>query len=282
MRLEKAYEYFSAYYEGSLDAAMRTQLDRMFEAHSVLRKDFESFSQTMEDLDESFATDVPIPHDLHDRITARIDRSVYEASTASPKGFAGMWRKFAFAGLGVLLLGGASFSILNRGGNGGTEAGSFPSTIAQTASAELRVDASQKGTFLRFKPSATDSVQILRLPDGKNLESYKVGPNQALDIPLQNKGEQAVALRINAEMSRRSLTVIVPGTARTESVTGEGNLLDLAVAVSTHFGRPVVLETNTIETAVRWELNKENITRSTATPGELSVEIKDRLVRIRY
>ncbi|MBL8059739.1 MAG: hypothetical protein JNK63_03370 [Chthonomonas sp.] len=282
MRLEKAYEYFSAYYEGSLDAAMRTQLDRMFEAHSVLRKDFESFAQTMEDLDGSFATDVPIPHDLHDRISARIDRAAYENTVANPRGIQAVWRKFAFGGLAVVLIGGATVSLLNRNATGDTAASVIPSEITQTTNAELRVEANAKGAFLRFQPSATDAIQIIRLPDGSLIQSYKVAPNQALDIPLKNAGEEPVALRVKAEMSRKTLLVIVPGSKQTNSTSGDGSLLDLAMAFSSSLGRPVVIETPSLSTAVRWELNRDNITRSSATPGELSVELKGELVRIRY
>lgn len=282
MRLEKAYEYFSAYYEGSLDAAMRSQLDRMFEAHSVLRKDFESFAQTMEDLDSSFATEVPIPHDLHDRISARIDRAAHEAAQSKPVGVAVMWRRLAFGGLAFILIGGAAFSLLNRGTNGRTEASAIPSMIERTTNADLRVEANGKGTFLKFQPGSRDTVHIVRLPDGKVVETYKVAPNQALDIPLQNKSDQAVALRISTEVGKDVLTVVVPGSSRTQVNAGEGKVLDLAMTISSFFGRPVVIDSDSLTAAVRWELNKDNLTQSSVTPSGVSLEIKDQLVRLHY
>lgn len=282
MRLEKAYEYFSAYYEGSLDAAMHSQLDRMFEAHSVLRKDFESFAQTMEDLDGSLASDVPVPDNLHDLITARLDRSVYEAERAKPAGFAGFWQKVALGGLAFVLVGGAALSILNRGNSGEIQAGAVPTQINRSADAELRVEADHKGAFLRFHPRSDETVKIVRLPDGAVVQTYKAGPRQSLDVPLNNKTEQAVVLRIVAEPSHKSFTVIIPGSVRKTELQGEGNVIQFAMALSSHFGRPVTLDTETPEAIVRWRLNSENITRSTAAPGDLAVELKNELVRIRY
>lgn len=282
MKLDKAYDYFSAYYEGSLDSSLRAQMDRLFEANPRLRQDFEAFAGALQDLESTRQFEIEVPADLHERIISRLDRSIYEAARAKPSGFMGFWRRYAIGAVAVVLIAGGALSVVNRGSSKEVQASPIPTSLNNQVDSEPHVDGNARGTFLRFKPTREDSVKIMRLPDGKVLQTYTVNPNQELDVPLQNPAEEAIVLVISSANSKNALTVVVPGSAKSEEKSGEGTMLDFARAMSAHYQMPVMLDTEKRDAMIRWTLNAENMTQPTLSPSEISVELKDMLIRIRY
>ncbi|HTQ08499.1 MAG TPA: hypothetical protein VMI31_00360, partial [Fimbriimonadaceae bacterium] len=78
MTNEKAREFFSAYHEGTLEPGFRVSFEQKLKSDYAVRHEFESFVRAMEKLDALRDEEIEIPADLHDRITARLDRHLYE------------------------------------------------------------------------------------------------------------------------------------------------------------------------------------------------------------
>ena len=282
MKLDKAYDYFSAYYEGSLDTSLRAQMERLFESSPRLREDFEAFAGALQDLELGRDSAIEIPADLHDRISARLDKSIYDSERSKPRGLVGFWRKYALGAAAVILLVGGASSVINRNRGSVGESSIISNGSGTSLQEDLQIKGTAKGTFLRFKPAREEIVKIMRLPDAKVLQTYTVSPNQILDVPLQNPAQTPIVLVITSSESKNVLTVSVPGSTKSESTTGEGSLLEMARAMSAHYQRPVLLNSDKGDAMVRWTLNDENLTQSTITPSGVAVEIIDRLIRLRY
>ncbi len=279
MKLEKAYDYFSAYYEGTLDAALRDQMDRLFQANQRLRHDFESFAASLDDLELGKAREIEIPADLHEQIVARLDRSIYESSRNQPQSVMAFWRKYALGGLAAVVIIGGGFAVANRGSADQASAGF--TTIPSATPAGLQVVGEEGGTFLRFSPTANDSVKVMRLPDAKLMQSYDVSANTKLDVPLKNAAAEPVTLLISTAEGKE-MVVVIPGTQKQTAGSGQGSLLDFAKAMSATYLLPVTLDSAKRDSMLRWDLNDSSVTQPDTIPEGVTVELKDKLIRIRF
>jgi hypothetical protein len=281
MKLEKAYDYFSAYYEGTLDAALRHQMDRLFEANQRLRHDFESFAASLEDLELGKGREVEIPLDLHERIVSRLDRSIYESSRNQPQGFMAFWRRYALGGLATVVIIGGGLAIANRGNGNQAAAGFTEIPSAPISVVGLEVVGEADGAFLRFSPTSNDSVKVMRLPDAKVMQSYEVSANTKLDVPLKNSAQEPVTLLISTAKGSE-MVVVIPGTQKQSAGKGQGTLLDFAKAMSATYLLPVTLDSAKRDSMFRWNLDDSSVTQPQTTPEGVTVELKEKLIRIRF
>ena len=73
MTHDKAREFFSAYYEGTLEPGLRASLGRRLEADARLQAEYDAFVGTVTSLDALRHEAVAIPAYLSDRIALRLD-----------------------------------------------------------------------------------------------------------------------------------------------------------------------------------------------------------------
>jgi len=279
IKSEKARELFSAYWEGTLDSAMRQQMDRSFGSDSSLLAEYKEFVRAMEILEVSAQFDVPVPEDLHERISARLDLAMYEKDRqSSASDFLARWRQFALlGGLGIAIVGGY-FGLQGRGANTPetTQAGPGISIPQKSEGISLAVKGDE--LILNLDATSADRLSVLQMPAGTEVRSIQVSKGQKVASPLRNTGEGVLTLVIKS--STQEITVALPGTKPSTVVEGNGTVSQFAEALAAFHGKAVQLEVKDRTKILRWTLNPNNVTSPTVSDTSLSVELEDGIIRL--
>ncbi len=244
MNPEKAREYFSSHYEGTLERGLASALERKLQADTRVREEYEAFCNTMSSL-ESLRNPVPDPtFDLHERIASRLDRHVWEQKRKQGPAFLAFWRGLALGGLAAVAIVGTILQMRSRGDlNEAAMFGTFTPGQVQLAS-----DGNE--LVLAYRSSGPDQITF-RDETGLILESKQLN-RQTIRSPLTNRFESASIVEIKLESASDPTYVAIPGSARTDRSTGKGTLRELALAFADHYRTPVALRCETLDVPVTW------------------------------
>ncbi|MBX3117634.1 MAG: hypothetical protein KF784_01100 [Fimbriimonadaceae bacterium] len=247
MNSEKAREHFSSYFEGSLDAGLKQQLERALSTNAELQSEYHRFVEVMRQL-EALQAPVPEPQfDLHERITRKLDHHIHE-SQAKQKPSWMLWLKtVSVSAIAVLAIWGA-VSQLNRGSIE-SQAGPGISSAKPQPPFSVTVDSSNS-VIVNYKADADKSVTVFN-EDGTVLRTVT---NQKLEMPVNNPNEETAIVTIQAEGSDETNIIALPGTRMDRVSQSEGKMADFAKAVAAHFHTPIVIVTNDPSVTVRWNL----------------------------
>ncbi len=249
MNAEKAKEYFSAYVEGTLDKGLRQQLDQKLASDANLRMEMEAFRSVITGLDGLRAVPVEIPSDLNDKIQARLDRHIWEKQRAKPAPWTLWFRNAAFAGLGALAIFGAINSLASRGE--GSKASLAPDIVKSTSNDnQISARWEDKVVKLSYKPSGQRTV-VVKAADGSVLKKVSLD-NAVWESDLRNSNPNAATFGVQIEGETVESTYVVPGTQRSETMAGSGDLLKFAEAISNVYGVPVLLRAADVTGQVSW------------------------------
>lgn len=258
MNLEKAKEFFSAYYEGSLEAGLRESFERRLKADAALRSEYEAFEQTMLELEGLKFLTVPVPEDLHERIAQRLDKHVHEQKRVGATGFAGWMRNLAFAGLAAAAVFGAILSI-PRGGGNATQA----SVVSTNAPEQLQAKANDRDVLLTYRVTGTETVTV-RNSDGIELTKVSL-KDQTWENTLRNPLGVAAVFHVEIAGTGEKVQLILPGTARETTKAGDGTLIDFAKALSGFYRLPVMVRAKDTARSVRWDFHEADVTKAAST-----------------
>src|SRR5688500_10784952 len=99
MNASKAREFFSSYFEGTLDAGLRQAFERRLHTDAEIQAEYRAFERTMGQLSTLKDLEVEVPFDLHERISARVDLHIFEAKRAKGSPWIAMWKPLLIGGL---------------------------------------------------------------------------------------------------------------------------------------------------------------------------------------
>lgn len=242
MTNEKAKEFFSAYYEGSLDSGLCISFEQKLKADSHLKQDYDAFVHAMEDLDILKFEQITIPEDLHEKISARLDRHIYEQKR-KPTPVWGTWvRGFAFAGIGAIAIMAAIMTLGHGGGNGPSQ-----SSIGVSPDQPPKYTVGPDGVTVQFKPSSVKAL-IVTNSQGKEMSRSTTGNPTLLSNPLPN----AAVFGVQIAGERDVTYIAIPGKMRSSLNKGDGTLVEFAKAASDYFRLPVSLENHQPTEHVSW------------------------------
>lgn len=280
MKRDKAYEYFSEYLEGTMDAHLRAQMDRLLSEDFQLQQDYQAFVASVEDLNGLHAIEVEIPADLHEKISSRLDHHLYQAAAQVKVPWFVRWR-LALTGVAVAaaVVGGVIALLPQDESASGFGAGIAP---VATVRSPLRIVSDREGTFLRYTARREAKISVKRIEDGAVLTTYEIRANEELNVPLVYRGERATPLEVRLEGNDEKLIVVMPGQERSESRVGSGTGLEMLMAMSAFYGRPVVLESGDTGQQVRWAFSTDSVTQPETSLMNLSIEVQERLLRVRF
>ena len=245
MNNDKAREYFSAYAEGTLEPGLAQSFEAKLKADGTLKAEYEQFQSTLEELNSLRFEEIEVPFDLNDRISAAIDKSIYDKKRAASPGWTTWLRNLAFGGLAAAAIFGAYFTV--KMANGSTSMASV-GTIA-SSSEQIQYSPTDQGIEMKYRPSESHKVTIRGGSDGD--ESVQVGRNGWVN-ELTNAQPSAAIFKVQIQGDTPESIVVVPGTQRSKVVTGQGSIVDLAKAVANRYDVPVILEVANPETEVSW------------------------------
>jgi hypothetical protein len=254
MTSEKARDFFSAYREGTLETGLRLGLERKFESDGNLLAEYKSFCSTLDSLEGLKNEVIELPFDLHDKISAHVDRDIWERKRSSPAGWFGKLRTSAFVGAGALVVFGAVYSLSHRGSSEPMPAGVIPPTSSTSLDLQPQAD----GLWVTYAPAQDREVVFRSGSSELPFEREKVGKNSPLKQRLDNPGVGTVLLKIDVQdaPSEGSLEVAVPGVHRDGNAKGTGTLEEFARALAGRFREAVLLKAVDGQTQVAWDFTQ--------------------------
>jgi hypothetical protein len=252
MTNEKARDFFSAYYEGNLESNLSVSFEQKLKADGNLKQDYDAFVRAMDSLDALKFEEISIPEDLHERISARLDRHIFETKRTAAPTWNTWLRGLAFAGIGVIALAGAFFAINSRGDvQGSTAIGWNP-----PAKERISYSISSEGVTFKFAPVSRKTV-IVSDGQGKEMRRATVGDreNPELNTLLSNPLPTASVFGIQVVGEPGITYVAVPGTIKSSINKGEGTVVDLAKAISDFYKMPVRIQTAVPNERTSWSFS---------------------------
>jgi len=258
MTQDKAREYFSAYYEGTLEPGLRQAFEHRLHSDSTLQADYSAFAETMEELDLLPHEEIEIPMFLNDRIAARL-----EPERARKRNQVPVWtvwlRGLAFGSLATAALAFAFISVNRPNGDIATAG------FGDTGSGE-RVSFSNHGKGFRmdFHPSAERTVIVSSGVTGKEISRFTVN-SSAPAQPINNPQTGTALLQIQVQGQTGSTLVAVPGTQPQASTSGDGTLSDFAVALADRYRTAVVVRISDPTDHVAWKFEGTDVRRAADT-----------------
>lgn len=236
MNSDKARDFFSAYYEQTLDAGLREAFERALASDDALKAEYEAFKRTIDGVVELQSEQIDVPLDLHETISRKLDREIFEQKQS---------RKPFFLSLRPALVGAAAIAALaltvisiNNRDDSSSQAGFITSQGPVVPS--LTIVEGELRLF--FNANNDTDVHVFDVRTDELLESISVERGQTVNTPIGNSTESAVVLNLNSPEFERSLVVAVPPAQRTfiNERRGTGALHELLAKMAECFNRPVL------------------------------------------
>ena len=275
MKIDKAREYFSDYYEGTLDNGLIQAFEHcLSESHSV-RQEYDAFVSTMKTLDNFKFESIEAPSFLSDRIATRIEQSSKQKRN---HGFSlrGWTFGFGVAGLACVAL---ISTWINLGRRGTVETAGLGSVSAESANVSVTLE---KGiASVHYNAIGQHHISVA-LASGTAIKSVDV-VDKKVDLPLENPNAATVVFRVDISDEKHPIFVAVPGSARTSARSGHGTILEFASAAAAAYRIPVVVESANIAKSFDWKLSGaavDSISASVRPLGLMCDQGKDDLLRI--
>ncbi|MBX7131996.1 MAG: hypothetical protein K1X67_04880 [Fimbriimonadaceae bacterium] len=273
MNANKAREFFSAYYEGSMDRAIRQTFERRLNSDSELHAEYKAFEQVMRRLDTLKDQPVEVPSDLHERISARLDKQIYESKReTTAKGIGGWWKSFALAGTACVALVAALIAIKGSNSGSTSTAGVAAPVVAPPSIKDVN------GTIrLEYKhPASASQRAVEKLTvregvDGKVISETELKPGLELNQALVNRSDKPALMSI--EKGETRILVVVPGTQQVSVKSGSGSVQDLALALSGFYKVTVELEVSNLAEKATWSFDSTNPVDATMTVGDKALSL---------
>ena len=245
MNNDKAREFFSAYYEGTLDGGLKQSFEARLNSDAELQSDYAAFVETVEDLNALKTEDIEIPIFLSDRIATRLEQVQSQQKSGFPSWT--VWlRGFTFAGLGAAAI---LFAIpLVKGNHAVSNAGAIS---GGASSDEINFKSDGTKVVLQYQASGAKTIVVSSPITGKEIQRFSLN-SQKIESPIENKLSNAVLFRIETLGDKNARLIAIPGTSLDRAKTGTGSIQDLATALAGHYRMPVIVDANDITRHVAW------------------------------
>src|SRR5206468_1416476 len=141
-------------------SGLRQAFERELGTDAQLLAEYKAFERMMSDLGTIKDVPVEMPFDLHERISARLDRHLYENKARPRALFGGWWRSVALGGVATLSIIGVIASLNSSGGQTSLSSPVPISAPVPTLSAD------GINVILAFRASQTGRVKVRSGVDG--------------------------------------------------------------------------------------------------------------------
>lgn len=266
MNVDKAKELFSEYREGSLSPSLRESLSRALQEDLSLAREYNEFDSLMAALESSAGREAEVPFDLHDKIMARVDKGIFDASRTARSGRWSTLRLGLVGAAACVAIVSTVFAIKNQG-NGRESTGTVVN-IPTGSAPKIEIAAVDGVLTLRHAPS--ESVVVVKEEaSGRLLYKFDLQGN-GLNSPVTNDGPNSVLVRI--ESDQETTLVALPGRSTAVPSEGKGTLKDLAKVMADLYRSPVKLGVADSGALIAWSLDSEDPLKGRAKEGSFTVD----------
>ena len=260
MNASRARDYFSEYYEGSLEPALKLAFEQRLESDTALRAEYDDFVSAMELLGGIADEEIEAPIYLSDRIATRLD----EAIAKKPVGAAswlGWFRNLGFAGVA-----GAVVLVAAIAGIGGNETARASILGIGGSKAEA------SGNELEYRISGASVIATFQGRNGRDLIVDGKRMGSQVEVPFDNDNATAYVFSVKVDGRADEDKIVVPGKDRSREPQGTGTVVEFATAVADYYGVPVRLSVANTEGSVAWSF----------THAEASLAVTAALTNTKY
>jgi len=268
MNASKARDFFSAYYEGELTNGLKEAFERALINDVSLKMEYDEFCSTMKILAEP-CDEIVVPHDLHDKIMARLDHQAWETKQNQKPSLWGRSRLALFGGVAAVALVAGVLSINQAGSDKNSTAGLFPPMTSQKP-VEEKVSARFENGSLMVQISASSGSKfvIQKISDSSVLADLVVR-DKAISQEIINENGEAQAFSVLNEKGDEKLLIVLPGTNQGANLKGQGTVMELSMAMADAFRTPMIIRSQDREKSVQWDFKAD------ADVPEQSAMLKD-------
>jgi len=252
MNIQKAREYFSAYYEDTLDAGLRQTLEREFAKNPEVAADYKAYCNAVEQINSLRESVIDIPEDLHEQISRRVDHSLWEQKQSKKVGFFQSFWRLGLAGTAAVALIGSFFAIKMRSGGTTSQSGivsvqpSAPSLELVMKDGEPKIHATPRVSEEFIARDAETGQEISRIQLDK----------APLDSPLANENAQSRVIEFFFTKESSKKYVAIPGKERSTILEGHGTTMELAKTIADTYGIPVeMVQLPRADRSFSWKLS---------------------------
>ncbi len=273
MNINKARDFFSAYYEGELGGGIKEAFERSLTTDPALKSEYEEFVQIMKMLEEPIP-EVPAPHDLHEKIMTRLDHQTWEAKQSSKAGLFSSWRLAFFGGLAAFAIIGGALSI-NQNSNMGTQAGPIGIPVATE---NVDVVAAKDGKLILKLQAPRGSQYIVRPYGSTEILKEVAMKSERFESEVSSNSEETVALEILDGKGTQKLLLVHPGTRRDNTLVGEGSVIECAQAIASAFRTPILVRVPDPERQISWNFESgddHNVRSSKLAELKLNLSLRE-------
>ncbi len=268
MTNDKARDFFSTYYEGTLDLGLQQSFEQKLRTDSELMSDYAAFVETMNELDAMRYEEIEVPQYLSDRIATRVEQ-VAEKSRGFAPAWANWLRGLALGTAATAAIGFAFIAVQNMNVEGPVATASLVGGSTVNAD-HLNFKLIDGKVVLQYKPTSAKTVVVSSGVTGKEMERFPLN-GSSLESPLENNLSETSLFDVQVEGEQPTTTVAVPGTVRSNEKSGSGDIKKLAAALAGFYRVPVVLEIQNSSKAVSWDFTqtdaREAATAAITTSG---------------
>jgi hypothetical protein len=250
MNLSKARDFYSAYYEETLDEGLRQAFERAMAQDAQVSAEYRQFVRIMGEL-KALDNPVGVPADLHLKIRERVDANInaLEAKSKTPSWFFG-WKPIAYGAVATVAIIGAVASLSNL--TTSSQFGTAGMTSVADSAPRLTVD---DGVLtLRFASSKPNGVTVTDLGTGRQVTSRTL-VDQKLESPIRNSGTEATSVVVQFLQDYDPIMVAVPGTQINGQKSGSGTLFEMARALADRYAAPVVVQAKDSQAKFDWQFD---------------------------
>ncbi len=260
MNAKKAQEYFSLHFEGELTGGLLDQFERALKTDAQVQAEYRAFVQTMNTLEDLKAPIAEPNFDLHEVISQRMDKHLYDLDRMPANQFWTSWRKLAVGGIAVLAVVGAFASIWSRGKSnqanpipsiGGPKIEKRMKTSFDMTRMELML--ADNVWTLNYKSTEQETITISSI--GSPEKEVNLEQNDTLESPLRNSGTDSILVEVHSNRVQNPMFIALPSeSAGRMRNDGNGTLGEFATSLSVAFGKPVVAIAKEGEAKFSWML----------------------------
>ncbi len=273
MNPNKARDFFSAYHEGLLENGLRQSFERLLRSDATVQAEYEHFVKSMQMLEATAAEAIEVPADLHQRISAKLDRHIYETKAAQKPRFGFSLRPLVLGGIAVLALVAATVALWPAADQGLGLASVGP--VVSSKAAPARIVLQDGEVHLQFVARGKAKIEVRNALSGEVVRTFALNA-QRLDSPLLNDQPEPVSLQID-DGANEPIFIALPGTAAPKGSRGEGPVADYARALAQATRQAVLISVKEPNRLVEWSLPIDQANRDAAREAEsmgLSLDVR--------
>ncbi|MFN7171823.1 MAG: hypothetical protein ACK4P3_03430 [Fimbriimonadaceae bacterium] len=260
MRPEQAKELFSDYYEGTLANGLKTRLEQLLEDDPDLNREYLQYSQVMESLNTLTEEPVPVPSDLYETISRRVDRERWETKRTQRTGSHSLLGKLVIgaAAVGVLAIGFFAIQPQQQFARMGLFNGFGQQSSPAQVNGSLKVVTDDSKYQLRFEaPYGFRLEETIDFgSEHRVLQQNLSGGNTVFELPVENKAPWPATLKLTIFETDREPAVeywvVLPPVSASDDTLSAGTALDFARHVSVRHRSLVVVEGSPDESRTEW------------------------------